>query len=315
MALDDDPDEREEFLDEWDAILIAATGDLLDAWLAHVRSAILSESGEPDLSSWPSESDWLSLVTQYLEPKITDLFEAVGDSTQTDIDQYLESARNRLRGVPDDVYDDIKGIVSDAHASGATVTQIRDRVASRLGLSAATERLTEQVRDIEAILDAGGLTRAERAELTAQRRALWDAIDADELRWDYRAERIARTETIGASNAAIDARAQRLRDAGETVYRQWWAHLDKRTRSAHRVAHRQTVTGESSFRVGGSDMRYPGDPNAPADLVINCRCIMLTLTGDQGARAFAQYGQDRGNSVDEETGSVLSDGGEPMTIP
>lgn len=315
MALDDNPDEREQFLDEWDAILIAATGELLSAWLSRVRSAVLSGSGEPELSAWPGEDDWLELVTEYLEPKIVDLFSAAGTSTQDYIDQYLESARNRLRGVPDEVYQDITAIVSDAHASGATVTQIRDRVASRLGLSAATERLTDQVRDIEATLDAGGLTRAERSELTAQRRALWAAIDADELRWDYRAERIARTETIGASNAAIEARADQLRDAGETVYRQWWAHLDKRTRSAHRVAHRQTVTGESTFRVGGVDMRYPGDPDAPADLVINCRCVMLTLTGDQGEQAYSQYGQERGTVVDEDTGAVLSDGGAPMTIP
>src|SRR5690625_7523512 len=73
-----------------------------------------------------------------------------------------------------------------------------------------------------------------------------------------------------------------MADAGETVYRQWWATRDQRTRPAHRVAHEQTVPYGTPFRVGGADMRFPGDPAGPAYQVINCRCVMLILTGSEG---------------------------------
>src|SRR5699024_8046348 len=92
-------------------------------------------------------------------------------------------------------------------------------VASALGLDTATQDIRDKAADIKQRLDEGGLSRDERSDLSAQRRELLDAAQRDEDRWSWRAARIARTEMIGASNAAIEARAQDMADAGETVYR------------------------------------------------------------------------------------------------
>jgi hypothetical protein len=34
---------------------------------------------------------------------------------------------------------------------------------------------------------------------------------------------------------------------------------------------------EKAFRVGGYDLMYPGDPNGPAQEVINCRCFTFAV--------------------------------------
>ena len=50
---------------------------------------------------------------------------------------------------------------------------------------------------------------------------------------------------------------------------------DKRTRASHAAAGGQTVGMDEKFIVGGHEMEYPGDPAAPPDEVIMCRCTVL----------------------------------------
>lgn len=85
------------------------------------------------------------------------------------------------------------------------------------------------------------------------------------------AERIARTETLRAVNSASLALVHAT-DAAK--FKVWMATMDKRTRPHHRDANGQTVGVKESFSVGGSRLQYPGDPSAPADEVILCRCAL-----------------------------------------
>jgi len=85
------------------------------------------------------------------------------------------------------------------------------------------------------------------------------------------AERIARTELIGAVNAASLAQVQ---GATTIPYKLWMATNDQRTRPHHREADGQTVPIDSTFTVGGFRLEYPGDPNGPGEEVILCRCTM-----------------------------------------
>lgn len=82
---------------------------------------------------------------------------------------------------------------------------------------------------------------------------------------------IARTEFIGAQNGA-SLGAVRIADAGSS--KTWLATDDSRTRQDHAEANGQTVPLDGFFMVGGEQMLYPGDQNAPADEVCNCRCTM-----------------------------------------
>jgi SPP1 gp7 family putative phage head morphogenesis protein len=85
---------------------------------------------------------------------------------------------------------------------------------------------------------------------------------------DYRATMIARTETVGAYNAAATMAAL---DSG-AVRKTWMATNDSRTRQSHRLADGDTVALNKSFRA--SQSRWPGDPAAPAAQSINCRCTL-----------------------------------------
>ncbi|CAB4184545.1 COG4695 Phage-related protein [uncultured Caudovirales phage] len=88
---------------------------------------------------------------------------------------------------------------------------------------------------------------------------------------DYRAERIARTEVVAASNLGSVAAAQAT---GLTLRKKWLATPDPRIRDSHRAVNGQTRDLKEAFSVAGSRLMFPGDSSmgAAAAQVINCRC-------------------------------------------
>jgi len=88
-----------------------------------------------------------------------------------------------------------------------------------------------------------------------------------------RAITIARTESIGASNAGSDAGAQSL---GIPLRKTWQAAFIN-TRNTHSNASGQVRSFDSPFTVGGFQMRRPHDSSlgAPAGEVVNCRCVSI----------------------------------------
>ena len=87
----------------------------------------------------------------------------------------------------------------------------------------------------------------------------------------YRAEMIARTETHGAANYGAGRAA---RETNLPLNREWIAAGDERTRETHTQADGQIVGMDEPFTVGGAKLMYPGDPDGPAEEVINCRCCV-----------------------------------------
>lgn len=88
-----------------------------------------------------------------------------------------------------------------------------------------------------------------------------------------RAEMIARTETISASNFA---RQESFAQFGVKRQR-WFTALDERVREAHARAHGQVRSLGETFEVGGEALRFPGDPNGSPENVIQCRCTLLPV--------------------------------------
>lgn len=92
-----------------------------------------------------------------------------------------------------------------------------------------------------------------------------------------RGERIARTEMLAALNKARDDAIRQQVLAGKLdamdVTKVWQAALDGRTRDTHRALHGQKIGLEGAFQSpSGATLRYPGDPDAPPEEHINCRC-------------------------------------------
>jgi len=89
-----------------------------------------------------------------------------------------------------------------------------------------------------------------------------------------RAERIARTEVISASNLGS---IEGARATGLPLNKTWLATRDERTRDTHDEADGQTVAMDELFNVGGSSLDFPGDWSNNADVaeIIQCRCTTI----------------------------------------
>lgn len=111
-----------------------------------------------------------------------------------------------------------------------------------------------------------GIDKGEPLSLLKQRvRSQFQAASA------HRVEAIARTETVGASNAGALAGAMQS-PAFQT--KTWLAALDTRTRASHVAAHNQTVPKDQPFKVGASEGQAPHAFTAARE-VVNCRCTMI----------------------------------------
>jgi hypothetical protein len=93
----------------------------------------------------------------------------------------------------------------------------------------------------------------------------------------HRAETVARTEVLTASNLASDVAA---RATGVAQKKEWIATPDERTRDDHRDADDQVVAMDEPFVVGGHQLMFPGDTSlgAPAGQIIQCRCATGYIT-------------------------------------
>lgn len=105
---------------------------------------------------------------------------------------------------------------------------------------------------------------------------------------DMRAETIARTEGLAATNAARhSATQQMMTKAGFTddqIERIWRATNDLRVRDTHRAMHGQKRGPKEPFKSPkGAKLMYPGDSKAPAEEVINCRCVLEVRIKDDAA--------------------------------
>jgi SPP1 gp7 family putative phage head morphogenesis protein len=84
----------------------------------------------------------------------------------------------------------------------------------------------------------------------------------------YRAERIARTEVIGASNMSSQAGAEAT---GLDLEKEWISFIDSATRESHVALNGEKVAMDEPFSNG---LDVPGDAGGEAEEVINCRCTV-----------------------------------------
>lgn len=127
---------------------------------------------------------------------------------------------------------------------------------------AVTETTKAMVRRvmIQATAEGWGPDKAAR-----ELRSTWAGLEK------IRAERIARTELVGASNFGNDMGARSLAEAnGLVLEKVWIATLDGRTRDTHLALNNSQVAQSDVFANG---LAFPGDPNSSdAAEVVNCRC-------------------------------------------
>lgn len=88
-------------------------------------------------------------------------------------------------------------------------------------------------------------------------------------------EAVARTAVTYAEAQGRQRSYERAERLGIPLMKEWHAHMDGRTRLAHRQADGQKVRVTERFNVDGYYMTGPGDPTAPGSLIYNCRCRLV----------------------------------------
>lgn len=88
------------------------------------------------------------------------------------------------------------------------------------------------------------------------------------------AETIARTETLMSANAGTQFGYEQ---SGVVEKKEWLAVRDGKTRDTHASVDGKVVKLDGYFIVGGSKLKFPGDPNGSLNEIINCRCTTLAV--------------------------------------
>lgn len=209
-------------------------------WLAKVRQAVLGSGGQPDPSAvLGRRSEWNREV-ENLMPSLETIAAAgwVDGSGHPYVSTstFIMSDLARAKNF-------LRNVANEVYA--LLVAEMIDGQQAGEGVEGLRDR-------IEKVLDLTGTNR-----------------------WAHRAQVIAQTESNRAWNAGVYASALYYEPAtGKGWTKVWVTRDDGRERASHRRADGQEVPLRDYFQVGGVPMRYPGDPAAPPDEVINCRCSL-----------------------------------------
>lgn len=164
---------------------------------------------------------------------------------------------------------------------GLTAHQERAIVNYRRALTeGSASALDRKLRDarfdstVRRSIDEGGtLTRTQINRMTGRYRERW---------LKYRSEVIARTESLRSVNGGQRDMFQQAVFEGDVrndqLLREWNTAVDERVRDSHSEMHAQEVTGvDEPFISGlGNQLLFPGDPSAPAEDTVQCRCAVGT---------------------------------------
>ncbi|MFJ1459755.1 phage minor head protein [Nocardia sp. N2S4-5] len=237
---------------DWEAILAAVflpgLGDLMWeqmtaelAGLGVTAGDLVTLLHELDIPVIPDGVDRPTRVPGPGEEGLTPELVAAVPSVQAWTSNYLGAVNNRMVRTPDTAFAIIADELVDATREGESIRQMSDRIA--------------HVLDVENLETFGG-----------RRPAL-----------------VARTETAGALNAARLESARVMGEiTGEILQKAWLATIDNRTRTTHFAVDGQRVDLDGDFQLAnGVKLRWPGDPEAPASEVCNCRCSIMILADDE----------------------------------
>ena len=92
---------------------------------------------------------------------------------------------------------------------------------------------------------------------------------------EYQARRAAQTERNRVQSQARADAMHEAAQAGVIVTKKWSARM-RNTRDSHAALNGVEIPENEKFRtIWGNELRYPGDPEAPASEVINCFCVLI----------------------------------------
>jgi hypothetical protein len=204
---------------------------------------------------------------------------------------------NKIREISLDVQETIRQIAADGILSGSNPIETARNIRSSIGLTESQERAVRNYRRSLEQLDTDALVRRlrdKRYDPTVARaikegkKLTQERIDAMVQRYrekylKYRAEVIAKTESIRAIQAGQQLIWQQMVDEGDVsekkIRRKWITSGDLKVRNSHfqiPLINKDGVALNEPFKSPLGDIMFPGDPSARAANTINCRCTIVT---------------------------------------
>lgn len=211
------------------------------------------------------------------------------------VNQIRASRLNLIREITTAQQDTFRSVLTDGIRRGVNPRQQAREMLDSVGL---TRRQTEAVQNYRRLLEEGssdalrrGL-RDRRFDSTV-RRAVTDKdvlskaqIDKMVGRYNerylrFRAETIARTEALRVAHEGTDLMFEQALENGsiksEELERTWVTARDGDVRDSHDGMNGQKREWNQPFvSDAGALLMRPGDSSAPADEVIQCRCVLAT---------------------------------------
>jgi hypothetical protein len=241
--------------------------EMMLEWLAAVRVAMFA-GGIARLALMPDPMTvfsqgpkWAALAAKYTAQVARDVLSApyrdlFADGTLFDsrpfTRNWIADTDNRLSAVPQQVFGLVSHIIDSATVNGASIPDVQQQ--------------------IEQLFSDTGVQQ-----------------------WKNRARTVARTEVVGAYNGGLHDAFSLVVDSdpGTKYVHRWLATEDQRTRPDHREADGQAQPWGEPFQLGPGGlvlMMHPHALGAPADQVVNCRCVeLLEEEGEPTPMGNRQY--------------------------
>ncbi len=217
---------------------------------------------------------------------------------QTNFGAVNAMQRNMLRlvqGFTNEQRELVRQIITDGIARGMNPRAIAREFKDSIGLTPGQQQAVRNFRRALETSDPAVLQRAlrDRRFDSTLRAALEGRTPLTQAQIDkmvgrytermlgYRAETIARTEALRAVHEGAREMYDQAIASGDldrnNLSQEWQTAMDERVRHSHAPMHGQVQPYGVPFVSGkGNSLRYPGDPDAPPEEVINCRCAVLT---------------------------------------
>ncbi|MFE4329632.1 phage minor head protein [Streptomyces sp. NPDC056831] len=279
-------DARQDALDAAEAAVTAEVGDIL-AEVAAEFAAALDQATELVAARFSVSGIarmWDARVPRLVR-RLLGVAETAANQAAADVDATLPDGWDDLP----DRYEEDRELPPAVRDYVTTTEHLLRAVGDRLAAVA--------VQELGAGVDAGENIDELRARLRAG-----FAREGAQL-GPGREERVARTEASRAWNAATLAAAQALTGPDRPLVKQWLTRRDTVVRDAHASVNGQLRLLDEPFTVAGVSMSAPGDPTAPPELVVNCRCVLALARADQAA-AYTSNDPARGHAFESQESPV-----------
>lgn len=218
----------------------------------HISSIIKRLPKNPMLYNYELEID-VAIMREDIVKMYRELYQTIGIDYGNKINKTLEKTKKANVLFNNELLKEILLFLSSD--GGARITSVRDTL------------VADVIKSIQKSLGENGT-------VIDLRNAIQSIIEKNQTFYKWQSLRIARTETTTSSNFAAIKAAQ---ESDLVLDKMWISVQDNRTRITpfdHLDMNGQKQELNKPFFVGGENIQYPGDANASAGNVINCRCTI-----------------------------------------